>query len=227
MRYNPRELRLRVRLRQLRIWITPLAQVRYPHRRGFLKRKLGSRDYPLTAESVREFVEDLQAQDALRDWLLHGIYFYDAPRLRSSERKPLAGENVKFAETPLARNNERLHQDLRSMPFVALRIGDLRFRGWTLNVHRLPPSQSELTITSDDLVPNVHQTGVDMRVGLDIASLALKKHVDAIVLVTADSDFVPAMKFARREGAQLFLVPLGHRIVDEMREHADLILDID
>ena len=76
-------------------------------------------------------------------------------------------------------------------------------------------------------MPNVHQKGVDMRVGLDIASLALKNHVDVIVLITSDSDFVPAMKFARREGAQLFLVSLGHMIVDEMREHADLVLEMD
>lgn len=76
-------------------------------------------------------------------------------------------------------------------------------------------------------MPNVHQKGVDMRVGLDIASLTLKKQVDVIVLVTGDSDFIPAMKFARREGAQLFLVTLGHNVVDEMREHADLELAFD
>lgn len=35
------------------------------------------------------------------------------------------------------------------------------------------------------------------------------------------------MKFARREGAQLFLVALGHNVLDEMREHADLMLDLD
>ena len=64
-----------------------------------------------------------------------------------------------------------------------------------------------------------------MRVGLDIASLTLKKQVDIIVLVTGDSDFIPAMKFARREGTQLFLVTLGHNVVDEMREHADLLLE--
>ena len=64
-----------------------------------------------------------------------------------------------------------------------------------------------------------------MRVGLDIASLTLKKQVEVIVLVTGDSDFVPAMKFARREGAQLFLVTLGHKITDELREHADLALE--
>ncbi len=46
------------------------------------------------------------------------------------------------------------------------------------------------------------------------------------MLVAGDSDFVPAMKFARREGAQLFLAPLGHGIKEPMREHADLVLEI-
>ena len=73
--------------------------------------------------------------------------------------------------------------------------------------------------------PNIRQKGVDMRIGLDIASLTLKKHVEVIVLVTADSDFVPAMKFARREGAQLILVTLGHGIRDGLREHADIVID--
>lgn len=91
----------------------------------------------------------------------------------------------------------------------------------------MPPDAAELTVTSEDLLPNVQQKGVDMRVGLDIASLTLKRQVEIIVLVTGDSDFIPAMKFARREGAQLFLVALGHNVLDEMREHADLMLDLD
>jgi len=35
----------------------------------------------------------------------------------------------------------------------------------------------------------------------------------------------PAMKFARREGAQLILVTLGHGIRDGLREHADVVID--
>jgi len=65
-----------------------------------------------------------------------------------------------------------------------------------------------------------------MRIGLDIASLTLKRHVDIVVLVSGDSDFVPAMKFARREGAQLFLVTFGHGVRPEMLEHSDLVLDM-
>ncbi len=46
------------------------------------------------------------------------------------------------------------------------------------------------------LRPDIRQKGVDMRIGLDIASLTLKQQVQVVVLVTADSDFIPAMKFA-------------------------------
>ena len=133
---------------------------------------------------------------------------------------------MELGNTALARSNRRLHQELRSVPFVALRMGDLRFRGWILNTLKLPTDDPLFQITTDDLRPNVHQKGVDMRIGLDIASLTLKKHVEIIVLVTGDSDFVPAMKFARREGAQLFLVALGSQVTDDVREHCDLMLDM-
>jgi len=51
--------------------------------------------------------------------------------------------------------------------------------------------------------------------------------VKIIVLVTGDSDFVPAMKFARREGAQLYLSPLKHHVRAALYEHSDVILDFD
>ena len=193
---------------------------------GFLKRKLGSRERPLTADSTRHFIDRLTGLPELAGLHLHRVYFYDAPPLTSKQRKPLAGGRIAFGESELARHNQRLHEALRNVPFLALRMGDLRFRGWALNMGRLPTDETTIRITADDLRPNVHQKGVDMRIGLDIASLTLKKQVEVIVLVTSDSDFVPAMKFARREGAQLFLVALGSQVTDEVREHADLMLDL-
>lgn len=41
------------------------------------------------------------------------------------------------------------------------------------------------------------QKGVDMKIGLDIASLAYKKQLDQIILISGDSDFVPVAKLAR------------------------------
>lgn len=60
-----------------------------------------------------------------------------------------------------------------------------------------------------------------MRIGLDIASLAFKKQVDQLVLVAGDSDFVPAAKFARREGIDFILDPMWQAIPDDLHEHID------
>jgi uncharacterized LabA/DUF88 family protein len=56
------------------------------------------------------------------------------------------------------------------------------------------------SLTDDVFEYDTRQKGTDMRIGLDIASVAYKKQVDQIVLVAGDSDFVPAAKLARREG---------------------------
>ena len=40
-----------------------------------------------------------------------------------------------------------------------------------------------MQVTAEHLIPNIHQKGVDMRVGLDIASLTLKKQVKSSFLL--------------------------------------------
>lgn len=67
----------------------------------------------------------------------------------------------------------------------------------------------------------LRQKGVDMRIGVDIASLALKKQIDTLILVAGDSDFVPAAKLARREGIDFILDPLGQQINADLFEHID------
>ncbi len=49
-------------------------------------------------------------------------------------------------------------------------------------------------LTEADYVYHAVQKGVDMKIGLDIASLAYKKLVSKIILIAGDSDFVPASK---------------------------------
>lgn len=67
----------------------------------------------------------------------------------------------------------------------------------------------------------LRQKGVDMRIGLDISTLTLKKQVDTIILVSGDSDFVPAAKLARREGMEFILDPLWQKVSDDLYEHID------
>lgn len=62
-------------------------------------------------------------------------------------------------------------------------------------------------IQENDVYYELRQKGIDMKIGVDIASLALKGFVDKIVLISGDSDFVPAAKLARREGIDFVLDP--------------------
>jgi uncharacterized LabA/DUF88 family protein len=73
---------------------------------------------------------------------------------------------------------------------------------------------------ANDIVPDLEQKGVDSRIGLDIAQLAMREMVEIIVVVTGDSDLVPAFRFARREGVRGFLDHMGHGARRELKAHA-------
>ena len=60
-----------------------------------------------------------------------------------------------------------------------------------------------------------------MRIGIDIASITLKRQANIIILVSGDADFVPAARFARREGVQFILDPLWQNISADLFEHID------
>ena len=79
-------------------------------------------------------------------------------------------------------------------------------------------------LSPDDLRLGLRQKGVDMRIGIDITTLTLKKQVDTIILVTGDSDFVPAAKVARREGVEFILDPMWQSVNDDLHEHVDGVL---
>ena len=63
-----------------------------------------------------------------------------------------------------------------------------------------------------------------MRVGMDMARLALRDMVRTVVVVTGDSDFVPAFKYVRREGVKVILDVMGHNVCAELKQHSDLVI---
>ena len=73
----------------------------------------------------------------------------------------------------------------------------------------------------EDFTATIRQKGVDMRMGLDMASIAIKKQANIIVLVTGDEDFVPAAKLVRREGCQIILDPMWQNVNPNLFEHID------
>lgn len=119
------------------------------------------------------------------------------------------------------------HRELKSKRKFALRLGKLSSNELYYNLKPditkslLNGTKSISSLTSDDFKLNIVQKGVDMRIGLDISSMAYKRQVDQIILIAGDSDFVPAAKLARREGIDFILDPMGNSISEDLLEHID------
>ena len=157
---------------------------------------------------------------------LYRIFYYDCPPLDKKVFHPITKELVDLGKTEEAVFRCGMHSELRKLRKVALRQGRLADYGnWVLEPVKLKQMIAG-TLTAAELQPEdvsyeVRQKGIDMRIGLDIASLTFKKQVDQIVLIAGDADFVPAAKLARREGIDFILDPMWKEISDELHEHID------
>ncbi|MGA1836474.1 NYN domain-containing protein [Herbiconiux sp. 11R-BC] len=76
-------------------------------------------------------------------------------------------------------------------------------------------------LAESDFTLDITQKGVDMRLGLDIATLAANGQVNQIIMIAGDSDFVPAAKHARRAGIDFVLDPMWAQISESVHEHID------
>ncbi len=194
---------------------------------GFVKKALHKRlgRFP-TANDVTALVEQVMKDPALQGLQLYRVFFYDADPFTGSAVNPLSGQKIIFQNTPQARQNLSLIQQLELRPNFAVRRGVLACHGWKLGRYALKALGAGVkkALTAGDLVPNFEQKGVDMRVGLDIASLAIKRLVFGVVLISGDADMIPAMKLARREGLRVYLDVMKNPVRRDLKVHADIIL---
>jgi uncharacterized LabA/DUF88 family protein len=161
---------------------------------------------------------------------IHRVLYYDCPPYDGDgRRKPHPLDSTRQPTSPAYRNffNSVL-SILKSKPYFAVRLGEMSFDGWALS----DKATSEILaqgrqIVADDFEPVLRQKGVDLRIGLDVALMAKDRLIDRIVVVSGDSDIVPAMKVARREGVQVVLASLSHNVKASLREHADLYRNVD
>ena len=159
---------------------------------------------------------------------LYRIFYYDSVPFDKIVHNPINKKSINFSTTPEAIFRNEFYEHLKKQRKLALRLGHLadsqRFN-WSIRPNKLKQLLNK-QITVDDLQENdvyynLKQKGVDIRIGLDIASLAYKQLVDKIVLISGDSDFVPAAKAARREGIDFVLDPLWNPIDQSLHEHID------
>lgn len=158
------------------------------------------------------------------------IFFYDCPPLIKRMHTPVGKRSVNFSKSKDAQFRLAVHQEIQKLRKVALRLGRLNDTSlWRLKetaTKRLIDCPDGFIPTDQDFEIDTKQKGVDMRLGLDVASLSFKRQVNQIVLVAADADFVPAAKLARREGIDVVLDRMGEtRAAKDLIEHVDGIRD--
>ena len=158
---------------------------------------------------------------------LYRIFYYDCePVSRKSVYHPLRKTNVDLEKSDTYVWSTEFMEQLKKRRKFALRLGRLSDQ---MNYNLKPDVTKALcsgkrtleSLTDSDFLFTAQQKGVDMKIGIDIASLAYKKQVDQIILIAGDSDFVPAAKLARREGIDFILDPMWNSIKPDLFEHID------
>lgn len=167
------------------------------------------------------------------DHKLYRIFYYDCPPIDRTIYNPITQKSVNLGKSDTYSWTTEFLYQLSTKRKIALRMGKISDMPIS---YIIKPTETkkllrkEITIDEIDessLHLNITQKGVDMRIGLDISSLAFKKQVGQIVLIAGDSDFVPAAKLARREGVDFVLDPLGSGISKDLFEHIDAKRTVD
>jgi uncharacterized LabA/DUF88 family protein len=164
---------------------------------GFVIQKLSEkhRKFP-EAGDVVDLCRDISSDSNLKNYELLRIYFYHSRPSNIKLSNPVDSTTLDLGKSDLFHNTNKLLRELETAQDFALRLGEISInRSWKIKSRNLPDIiEKSRTLEASDLKPDIEQKGVDLRIGLDIARLALKEFVRVVVVVTGDSDLIPAFK---------------------------------
>lgn len=158
---------------------------------------------------------------------LYRIFYYDCPPSSKRIFHPFLNSQVDLGKSDLYTWTIQFFDELKKKRKFAIRLGKLAEEQayYTIRpdiVRKLCNGSLKFDeLTQADFCLEIAQKGVDMKIGLDISSMAYKHQVDQIILISGDSDFVSAAKLARREGIDFVLDSLGSPIKPDLFEHID------
>lgn len=177
---------------------------------GFLRVAAKKASIPYDPAFIERFALGCQGKDEQ----IFRVLYYDCAPYTGTVKLPVSGAPHSFTG-----GDAWLHELARKDLF-AVRRGVLKFRGF--KPRKTPVSAIGTTLTDADFTPDFEQKGVDMRIGLDIAAYAANRAVERIILISNDTDCVPALKFGRRAGLQTVLIELPNvKPAPELLAHCD------
>lgn len=185
------------------------------------------------AKTGKERADELESycrshlNDKREERELYRIFYYDCPPISKKLYHPFLKKQIDFGKLEMYSWMTEYIKELTHKRKFCLRMGKLAEEQAHYKIREdITRKLCNGTISISDLTENdfslqISQKGVDMKIGIDIASLAYKKQVDQIILISGDSDFVPAAKLARREGIDFILDPMRSQIKPDLYEHID------
>lgn len=181
------------------------------------RRNIQAEDVQLLSQNILKRL-NINPNDSYR------VYFYDCLPCEEKSSLPISNRAFNFKQTPQFAQNTQLLKNIEKLPFFALRTGQLSFCGWRLKKQSYKKQE---TYTDDDFEPELQQKGVDIKIGLDMAWASYNNITEKVVLLTADSDFIPAIKTARRCGIFVYLFTLKHTVKIGLIENTDFFITED
>lgn len=197
---------------------------------GFYRKRaknlFGNKSPKERAQELQDYCNCLM-ENKFENRFLYRVFYYDCPPSDKNVYHPFTKRSVKLKDSDEYAWMNDFIIEIKKLRKFALRLGRVRDDSAKYNLKydvckKLFNNSLKLEeITQDDFQIDIQQKGVDMRVGVDITSLSIKKQVNQIILISGDSDFVPAAKNARREGIDFILDPMGSHVNDDLLEHID------
>lgn len=151
--------------------------------------------------SIHAIVE----KSLMKTEVLHKVLYYDCRPYKFNEEEIL---NTGYDDLYLEKNNKLLDALARQEQY-AVRLGTLKYLG-----------------KNDKGYPLFVQKGVDIRIALDIARIIMVGKIDKIIMITGDTDLIPAMKMARIHDIQVVIINIEY-LSDEIYAYADFIRPLD
>jgi uncharacterized LabA/DUF88 family protein len=157
---------------------------------------------------------------------LFRIFFYDSPGCEQKVALPVSKTLIEIGKTKEGQFKNAFHRQLQRKRKLTLRLGEpLEVSGWRLR----EDAQNDLlnkSVTIDELedgdfLPSGSPRGLELRMGVDLASLSYKRQVQQVVLVTGDGFFSAASELVRHEGIDIVLDPMWQNIPEELFAHID------
>jgi uncharacterized LabA/DUF88 family protein len=164
-----------------------------------------------------DFIEKVAQSCVEKDETLLRVLYYDCAPFEGKVKLPVSGKEHTFA------GSDHWLRQLAAKNLFAVRRGVLKFRGF--KPKKIPIATEALE--DEDFTPDFEQKGVDMRIGLDMANFSMERSVDRIVLVSGDTDCLPAMKHCRIAGLQIILISFPkQKVAPELVWHSDFVRPI-